>query len=345
MEGPDQYELERYQRQTDLQNVGKEGQKKLSQAKVLIIGIGGLGCPAAQYLVAAGIGNIGLMDHDKVSLSNLQRQILFGEKDLEKNKAICAQKKLQELNSHVNYSVFPEALTPENALNILKDFDLVIDGTDNFETKYLINDATLLLEKPMVFGSVYKFEGQLSTFNYQGGPSYRCIFPQHHTLDPNSCIDTGVIGILPGIVGTMQAMEAIKIILDIGEVYSGKMKIFNTLTNQEQIVSFDRNESEIQQVLEKGLATESNMQACMSDDTLYIDVREFDELPEISHITSLRIPLSQLESRLNEIPREQNVILFCQTGKRSQQALTFLKQKHGFDNLHHLNGGIKELER
>ena len=335
----------RYQRQIDLHNVGAAGQKKLAESRVLIVGVGGLGCPAAQYLAAAGVGSIGLIDHDKIELSNLQRQILFEESDLGENKAFCAQKKLQRLNSGVTYKVYPENFSADNALNLLRDFDLVLDGTDNFETKYLINDASLLSGKPMVFGSVYKFEGQLSVFNFQGGPSYRCIFPEHHQLDPNSCIDTGVLGVLPGIVGTLQAAEVIKIILGIGEVYSGKMKVFNTLSNQEHTVSFDRNEEEINRVLQNGLdsSVEKNEIVCV-DEALYIDVRENHELPKIDHIPSIRIPLSQLEKRFEEIPRERNVILFCQTGKRSRQALNFLEQKHGYKNLHHLIGGIKELQ-
>ncbi|MBV6642152.1 MAG: HesA/MoeB/ThiF family protein [Cyclobacteriaceae bacterium] len=335
----------RYQRQTDLKNVGVSGQQKLAGARVLIVGVGGLGCPAAQYLAAAGVGTIGLVDHDKVELSNLQRQILFEENDLGKNKALCAEAKLQKLNSDVKYIVYPEKFSSDNALTIFQDFDLVIDGTDNFETKYLINDASLLADKPMVFGSVYKFEGQLSVFNFQGGPSYRCIFPEHHQLDPNSCIDTGVLGVLPGIVGTLQAAEAIKIILGIGEVYSGKMKIFNALNNQDQIVSFERNEEEINRVLQSGLASSADKDemAC-AEEALYIDVRENHELPIVDHIPSIRIPLSELEKRFKEIPRERNVILFCQTGKRSRQALNFLEQKHGYKNLHHLIGGIKELQ-
>ncbi len=335
----------RYQRQIDLNNVGTAGQQKLTDASVLIVGVGGLGCPAAQYLAAAGVGTIGLIDHDHVELSNLQRQILFGEDDLGKNKAQCALQKLQKLNSSIEYKVFQEKYTSDNALTILQDFDVVIDGTDNFETKYLINDASLLTNKPMVFGSVYKFEGQLSVFNYNKGPSYRCLFPEHHQLDPNSCIDTGVLGVLPGIVGTMQAAEAVKIILGIGEVYSGRMKVFNSLNNKDHVVSFERNEQAIDQVLRNGLAqTHESTDLTCSDEAIYVDVRESHELPKIDHLPSLRIPLSQLEKRFEEIPRERNVILFCQTGKRSQQAINFLEKKHGYKNLHHLIGGIKELQ-
>ncbi|CAN0084586.1 unnamed protein product, partial [Chrysoparadoxa australica] len=336
--------LKRYQRQTDLHNVGIEGQEKLSKARVLIVGVGGLGCPAAQYLVAAGVGYIGLMDHDVVDLSNLQRQILFTENDLGKNKAICAEKRLSPLNSNVKFRVIPEQFTSENAVNVLGDFDLVIDGTDNFDTKYLINDASLLTGKPMIFGSVYKFEGQLAVFNYQNGPSYRCLFPQHHKLDPNSCIDTGVLGVLPGIVGTMEAAETIKIILGIGKVYSGKLKIFNSLTLGEQTIAFDRNEEEIKQVFEKGLQTASTAAEELLQDVIYIDVREEDELPKVDHLNALQIPMSDLEKRFQEIPQDKEVILFCQTGKRSGQAVNFLKQKHGFKNISHLAGGIKELQ-
>ncbi len=338
-------EIDRYIRQTTLQPVGEAGQKKLSSAKVLIIGMGGLGCPAAQYLAASGVGTLGLVDHDNVELSNLQRQILFGEDDLGHNKAIVAEKKLMALNSDVKYMVYQQKYLPENALEILRDFDLVIDGTDNFETKYLINDASILTGKPMIYGSVYKFEGQIAVFNHEGGPSYRCVFPRHHQLDPNNCIETGVLGVLPGIVGTMQAAEALKIILGIGEPCSGRIKIFNVLTNQEQTASFSRNEEAINQVLTNGLTFENEQTgvACGAD-ILYVDVRELDELPKFDHIKTLQIPLSQLEKRFNEIPREREVILFCQTGKRSKQALSFLQQRHGFKNVYHLNRGMIELQ-
>ncbi len=337
-------ELERYERQTDLHNIGIKGQEMLANARALIIGVGGLGCPAAQYLAAAGVGTIGLVDHDIVDISNLQRQIIFRERDLGKNKALCAKEALNELNSSIKLVAIPEKFTAEKALEITQGFDLIIDGTDNFDTKYLINDVSLITGKPMVFGSVYKFEGQISVFNFQNGPSYRCLFPQHHELDPNSCVDTGVLGVLPGIVGIMQAAEAIKIILGIGNLYVGQMKIFNALTNMEQVVQFERNETEINRVLDQGLKSHAAEQELSLTDVIYVDIRERHELPKMDHLASLYIPLSELEKRFVEIPKDKDVVLFCQTGKRSKQAVNFLKQKQGFNKISHLSGGIKELQ-
>jgi len=191
--------MNRYERQIKLQEVGTGGQDKLRHAKVLIIGVGGLGCPAALYLSAAGVGNIGLMDHDKVDVTNLHRQVLFQESDLGKPKAVAAAEQLSKRNSEVVFEIIQEALTQENAQSIIDRYDIVLDGTDNFETKYLINDACILSEKPWVYASIYKNEGQLSVFNHQNGPSYRCLFPKT-TRQNISCEATGVLGVLPGML-------------------------------------------------------------------------------------------------------------------------------------------------
>ena len=204
----------RYDRQIKLDEVGNSGQEKLRNASVLIVGVGGLGCPAAQYLVGAGIGRIGLMDHDRVSLSNLHRQTLFSEGDIGNSKAKVAQEKLQQLNSEIELIAIEDALTIANAENLFNEYDIILDGTDNFETKYLINDACILTGKPWVYASIYKHEGQLSIFNYQDGPSYRCLFPKT-TLQNISCEATGVLGVTPGILGTLQAAEVLKMTLEI----------------------------------------------------------------------------------------------------------------------------------
>ncbi|TAE48662.1 MAG: HesA/MoeB/ThiF family protein, partial [Bacteroidetes bacterium] len=227
----------RYERQMLLPEIGAAGQAQLRQAKVLIVGVGGLGCPAAQYLAAAGVGTLGLIDPDRVEITNLHRQILFTEADLGTPKAEAARAALLRLNPEVNIQTWTAALTPENALPIVPAFDLVIDGTDQLQAKYLINDACLLAGKPWVYASVHRFQGQISVFNYQNGPTYRCLFPQSTTREL-TCEETGVLGVVPGLMGLMQATEALKMILQMGQVLSGRLKIVDLLTMQEQIIRF-----------------------------------------------------------------------------------------------------------
>ena len=340
----DQQEKYRYQRQLDLSQVGEKGQEKLKQAKVLVVGAGGLGCPALLYLSAAGVGTIGMIDHDEVELSNLHRQVLYTAQDIGKKKTTVAKEKLQAINPHIQINAYPESFSPHNALELCREYDIVIDGTDNFQAKYLINDATLISNTPMVFASIYKFEGQLSVFNYQEGPSYRCIFPEHHRLDPNSCTDTGVLGVLPGLLGTMQATETIKIILGIGKVLSGEMKIINTHTSEEQVLEFERNEKEIQRVIETGLKSIPDPTERILDSVVYLDIREAHESPKVDQENVLCIPMSKLAKRLEEIPRDRDVIVFCQTGIRSREAVNYLKDKHQFQNIHSLEGGVHNLK-
>jgi len=268
-----------YSRQIQLPEIGSSGQEKLRKAKILVIGVGGLGCPAAQYLTAAGVGTLGLMDYDRVDISNLHRQILFSHNDIGKPKAEAAEESLKRLNKEVGIITYNEGLDTENALSILPGYDLVIDGTDNFQSKYLINDACLKAGKPWVYGSIYKYQGQLSVFNYRNGPSYRCLFPTSATHDI-SCEETGVLGVLPGILGTLQAAEALKVILDIGEILSGKLKIIDSLTMQDQIMRFERNEEQIKSVMERDLEVESINCNLKHPDAIYLDVREPYEQPK-----------------------------------------------------------------
>ncbi len=229
----------RYDRQIKLNEVGDSGQVKLRNASILIVGVGGLGCPAAQYLAGAGVGKMGLMDHDRVSLSNLHRQTLFSEGDIGKSKAAVAKEKLEQLNSEIELIAIEKALSIDNAEKLFSQYDIILDGTDNFETKYLINDACILSGKPWVYASIYKNEGQLSVFNYQEGPSYRCLFPK--TTQQNiSCEATGVLGVTPGILGTLQAAEVLKMILEIGTVLSGKLKLINILSGSEQVLNIQK---------------------------------------------------------------------------------------------------------
>jgi len=247
--------MKRYSRHIALSEVGLLGQLKISESKVLVIGAGGLGAPLLLYLTAAGIGTIGIVDFDTVSLSNLQRQVLFREQDLNLNKADIAKARLRARNSEINITSYPVALSTSNALEILKTYDIVVDCTDNFRTRYLINDACVKLNKPFVFAAIYKFEGQLSVFNYAGGPTYRCLFPSPPKAGevPN-CEEAGVLGVLPGILGAYQANEVLKIILNIGEVLSGKLVSINLLTNQQKSFQFKKNKTLIKQVIQEELS-------------------------------------------------------------------------------------------
>lgn len=247
--------MKRYSRHITLSEVGLIGQLKIAESKILVIGAGGLGAPLLLYLTAAGVGTIGIVDFDTVSLSNLQRQVLFREQDLDLNKADIAKELLSTRNSELNITSYPVALTTSNALEIIKPYDIVVDCTDNFRTRYLINDACIKLNKPFVFAAIYKFEGQLSVFNYAGGPTYRCLFPTPPKAGevPN-CEEAGVMGVLPGILGTYQANEVLKMILNLGEVLSGKLVSINLLTNQQNSFQFRRNESLVKQVIEEDLS-------------------------------------------------------------------------------------------
>ena len=332
----------RYDRQIKLDEVGVPGQEKLRNASVLIIGVGGLGCPAAQYLVGAGIGRLGLIDHDRVSLSNLHRQLLFTEEDLGKSKAVVAKSRLQQMNSEVEIDVFEEPLSIENAENLFQLYDIILDGTDNFETKYLINDACILTEKPWVYASIYKNEAQLSVFNFQEGPSYRCLFPKT-TRQNISCEATGVLGVTPGILGTMQAAEVLKMILGAGNVLSGKLKLVNVLSEQDQLFNISKRVEEIEKIRKEGIIP-VRIECKISDETkIYLDIREIFEQPRLSSGKVLQIPLSELEDRLEEIPKQEEVLVFCQSGKRSKKVVDLLKAQFEFNNLINVEGGVETI--
>ncbi|WP_421876850.1 ThiF family adenylyltransferase [Marinoscillum sp.] len=333
----------RYSRQVQLPEIGLHGQQKLQQSSVLIIGMGGLGCPAAQYLTAAGVGTLGLVDHDLVDETNLHRQILYGPEDIGQPKANAAQAALSRLNDKVTFNTYTRGLHLSNALEIISQYDLIIDGTDNFQTKYLINDACIKADKPWVYASIYKYEGQLSVFNYQDGPSYRCLFPKVPKEDI-SCEATGVLGVLPGILGTYQAAEALKVILEIGNPLSGTLKVIHTLTMQEQLISFSRDEQEIQQTKQKALSLEKLACELKDSHSVYLDVREPTEQPQPTNQNVLKIPMSQLNMRYSEIPKNREVQVYCQSGKRSQQAILMLSEL-GFDNLINVEGGIQNVLR
>ncbi|WP_108246177.1 HesA/MoeB/ThiF family protein [Muricauda brasiliensis] len=334
--------MSRYDRQIKLTEVGLEGQKKLRNATVLLVGVGGLGCPAAMYLVGAGVGKIGLMDHDKVDMSNLHRQVLFQESDVGKSKAVVSKERLEKQNSEVEYEVYEEPLTMENAENIINQYDVVLDGTDNFETKYLINDACILADKPWVFASIYKNEGQLSVFNYKNGPTYRCLFPKS-TRQNISCEATGVLGVLPGILGTLQAAEVLKIILGKGEVLSGKLKLINMMQASEQTININKRPAEVEKIRKNGIAPVYIDCDLKNKEQWYLDVREVFEQPKPKGKKVLSIPMGDLTARYQEIPNNQEVFVFCQSGKRSKNAIEILKNEFGFHNLKNVEGGIETI--
>ncbi len=349
-------EKNRYSRHIILSEIGIEGQEKLKQAKVLVIGAGGLGCPVLQYLVSAGVGVIGIVDGDKVDESNLQRQILFSSLDVGRFKAETAKRKLTVLNPDYKLQTVNSKLTSENAIGIIKGYDLVIDCSDNFPTRYLVNDACVMLNKILVFGSIFKFEGQVSVFNYQNGPTYRCLFPEPPQDSPN-CSEIGVLNVLPGIIGTLMTNEALKIILGIGEVLSGKLFVFDALTSQSNIISFEKNpvNSKIEKLIdyENFCAPKSNSIKEISTEELkrkisdkekiqIIDVREPYEYSAFN-IQGINIPLNTLANKIDKIRKDVPVIIHCQHGNRSKRAIELLQKDFGFTNLYNLTGGIASL--
>lgn len=350
--------MSRYNRHIILSEIGSEGQNKLSKAKVLVVGAGGLGCPVLQYLAAAGVGTLGVIDFDKVELSNLQRQVLFGTSSLGKNKALAAKERLVDLNNDIKINAYPEALTYHNALELFEQYDIIVDGSDNFETRYLVNDACIIKNKPLVFGAIYKFEGQISVFNYQNGPSYRCLFPNPPKKDavPN-CSEIGVLGVLSGIIGSMQANETLKIILGIGNVLSGKLLCYNALSNKTSTLKINRNDTVINGVLngqstfkERALnincATEeliSIYQVINKENIQFIDVRETHEQPKVDELPVQSMPLSSLQNNLGQLKNKTVKYFFCQSGIRSRKAVNFLKEQQ-IINCYSIQEGALEIK-
>lgn len=345
--------LKRYHRHIILPEFGLEAQEKLNNSSVLVVGAGGLGCPVLQYLVAAGVGRIGIVDGDTIDVSNLQRQTLYSEQDVGRLKAEVAAEKLKGQNSLVRFEVYKTHLSSSNALEIVDQYDLVVDGTDNFPARYLINDACEIKGKPFVYGSIYKFEGQVSVFNFGGGPSYRCLFPEPPSPGqvPN-CSEIGVIGVLPGLIGTMQASEALKILSGVGDPLSGKLMMLNTLTMESHIISFQRN-TEAAPVTElidyedfcgtnkkriKEVEPAQLKRWMDAGEIRVLDVREHSEAG-ICKITDWIIPLGELENNLPDIGFDERIVVHCHHGGRSAKAVEVLESK-GYNNAYNLVGGI-----
>lgn len=348
----DSQELKRYKRQIILPELGIAGQQKLKNARVLMVGAGGLGCPVLQYLVAAGVGFIGVVDDDTVDETNLHRQILYSAGDIGKNKAQVALEKLSVLNPHVKFSAYPVRLSMQNADQLFRAYDLVIDGSDNFPTRYLVNDTCAALNLPLVFGSLFKFEGQVSVFNYHGGPDYRSIFPDPPGIDevPN-CAEIGVIGVLPGIIGTYMANEAIKVICEMGEVLSGKLLCINALDGTSNIFKItnssgsEQNRHSIQAGTINNTGDEItdeeliHLQNNKAEEVYLVDVRENYEF-EDHNLGGVNIPLYELQDRINELPEDMRIVFYCQTGQRSKMAVQLLKEIFKA-KVYSLKGGMK----
>jgi len=362
-------DLSRYSRHLSLPEVGMEGQRRLKAARVLCVGTGGLGSPLAFYLAAAGIGTLGLVDFDVVDASNLQRQIIHSTKDIGRKKLDSAEEKLTALNPALNVVKHDTMLTSANALDILKDYDIVADGTDNFPTRYLVNDACVLLGKPNAYGSIFRFEGQASVFATENGPCYRCLYPEPPPpgLVP-SCAEGGVLGILPGLVGVIQATEVIKLILGKGESLIGRLLLVDALNMRFRELKLRKNPEcpvcgenpTVTQLIDYqqfcGIAPETPQESTLKngipqisvkelkrrldagEDVYLVDVREPYEY-QIAQIGGKLIPQNDVPQRLAEIDRDREVVVHCKSGGRSQRIAEFLKQS-GYPRVANLAGGI-----
>jgi molybdopterin/thiamine biosynthesis adenylyltransferase/rhodanese-related sulfurtransferase len=360
-------EILRYSRHLIMPEVGMDGQLKLKKAKVLCIGTGGLGAPLGLYLAAAGVGRIGIVDFDVVDSTNLQRQVLFSTGDVGKPKVAAAAARLRGLNPDITIDVHETSLSSDNALEIFKDYDIIVDGTDNFPTRYLVNDACVLLGKPNVYGSIFRFDGQITIFGYPGGPCYRCLYPEPPPpgLVP-SCAEGGVLGVLPGIVGTIQAAETLKLILGVGEPLVGRLLLFDALGMKFRELKLRKNPecpvcgehptvtklidyvqfcgirgeeapstvTNIPEITPRELKTRLDR----GDDLYILDVREPHEY-KICNIGGHLIPLGELAQRAAELDSSKEIVAHCRSGKRSADAVDFLR-KAGFKKIWNLKGGI-----
>jgi len=360
-------EVLRYSRHLIMPEVGMEGQLKLKRAKVLCIGTGGLGAPLGLYLAAAGVGRLGLVDFDVVDFTNLQRQVLFGTTDVGRPKIEAAADHLRNLNPEIQIDAYETRLTSENALDLFKDYDIIVDGTDNFPTRYLVNDACVLLGKPNVYGSIFRFEGQITIFGAPGGPCYRCLYPEPPPpgLVP-SCAEGGVLGVLPGIVGTIQAAETLKLIIGKGDALIGRLLLFDALGMKFRELKLRKNPEcpvcgdhpTVTKLIDYaefcGIRGEEAPAAPTSvpemtprelkarldrgDDLYILDVREPHEY-EICNIGGHLMPLGELSRRVHELDSSREIVAHCRSGKRSADAAEFLR-KAGFRKIWNLKGGI-----
>jgi adenylyltransferase/sulfurtransferase len=368
-QGFTQPELQFYSRHIIMPEVGLRGQEKLRKARVLIVGAGGLGSPSSLYLAAAGVGTLGLVDMDVVDRSNLHRQVLYSSSDVGRPKLKAAKERLEGLNPHIQVNAHEAAFTSANALDLLKEYDILLDGTDNFPTRYLSNDAAVLSGKPNVYGSIFRFEGQASVFDAKNGPCYRCVYPQPPPpgMVP-SCAEGGVLGVLPGLVGVIQATEAVKLILGIGETLRGRLLLVDALSMSFTELSVRKNPKcpvcgenpSIRELIDYeefcgipqakaaeldanrfSVAPEEAARRRTAGDAVLLDVREPHEVEICAIEGAIHIPLREVPSRVSEIPLDRDVIVYCHTGVRSGQATQFLRGV-GYRRVWNLEGGIAE---
>lgn len=364
-------EIHRYSRHLIMPEVGMQGQKRLKASKVLCIGTGGLGSPLSLYLAAAGVGTLGLMDFDVVDETNLQRQIVHGQSNVGQRKVDSAKSRLQDINPYINIVTYDTRLTSQNALQVFKDYDVIVDGTDNFATRYLVNDACVLLGKPNVYGSIFRFDGMATVFDAANGPCYRCLYPEPPPpgMVP-SCAEGGVLGILPGIIGVIQATEAVKLIVGNGEPLIGRLLKFDALSmrfkefklrkdkncpvcgehptvkaliDYEEFCGLSRGEeakAEQEEAIEEIMPEELKSRLSGQNPPLVIDVREPHEY-EIVNIGAKLIPLGTIHENLNQLPLNQDIVVHCHHGMRSANAIRILRQA-GFKRLKNLAGGIDQ---
>lgn len=355
--------VDRYIRQTQLKDFGSKSQLKLAKAKVLVIGAGGLGIPVLQYLNAMGVGTLGIVDNDVVDLTNLQRQVLYSEKDIGNYKVDVAKHKLQELNSTVKIICFNTFLSVENALKIISDFDVIVDASDNFPTRYLANDACVILKKPFIYGALHAFEGQVSVFNYNGGPTYRCIFPKMPNPEEiPDCNENGVLGIIPSIIGSLQGLETVKVIAQIGEILSGKLLLFDGLNQMQQKIKFKLNPenlkiTKLQESYVSTFSSEENsisakafLEEWKSKEIQLVDVRNADEVEKEKLSASSdkdwkHIPLPQIDDRLAELDFQKPIYFLCQSGVRSLKAIQILNTLGIKGEFKNIKGGMNQVSK
>lgn len=357
-------ELKRYARHFVLPEFGRVGQEHLKAAKVLVVGAGGLGSPVLLYLAAAGVGEIGIIDDDDVDLSNLQRQVLYTAADIGRPKVVVAKERIQALNPHIKVNIYQKRLTIDNVLDLIAPYDIIADGTDNFPTRYLVNDACVLAGKINVYASIFRFEGQVAVFNYPNpdgsrGVNYRDLFPEPPAPEavPN-CAEGGVLGVLPGIIGSMQANEVIKVAAQVGAPLAGRLFLFDAAAFSTRVLKIPKNPAVKIQSLEAladycavpepdyseiDVKTYQTWKANQVPHLL-LDVREPNEY-EIHQMGGFLIPLSQIKESVDKIPRDIKVVVHCQSGGRSAAAIRILQKDYGFDNLWNLKGGILAWEQ
>jgi sulfur-carrier protein adenylyltransferase/sulfurtransferase len=348
-------EINRYSRHISLKEIGLEGQMKLRNSRVLVIGAGGLGCPALLYLAAAGVGTLGIADFDRVEESNLQRQVLYRSSDIGSYKAETARNRLLELNPFISVPVITEKITRKNIGSLIRDFDIILDGTDNFPSRYLINDACVRSGKPLVYGSVFRFEGQVAVFNAsESDCNYRDLYP----LPPSpgsvpDCSESGVMGVIPGIIGSLQANETIKLITGAGELLRNRLFLINTLSFQtflledprfepgdyEEFCNFGGLKSSTVATMKEITVSELKKKIDNNEDFQLIDVREPHEY-ENANLGGELIPLGSILQNVDKISRDKTVVIHCKSGGRSGSAIAELEKRYGFTNLYNLKGGI-----